>query len=618
MTEEIEPHVMRKFEILQKLGKGAYGIVWKAVDKKLKQVVALKKVFDAFHNATDAQRTFREVQFLQELNGHENIIRLLNVIKAHNHKDLYLVFDFMETDLHAVIRANILEEIHKQYIIYQILKALKYIHSGELIHRDLKPANVLLNDQCHVKLADFGLARSVANCEEEVVRTEYVATRWYRAPEILLGSTKYTKPVDMWSVGCMLGELIIGKAIFPGTSTLNQIEKIIELLGKPKAEDIESIESPLAWNILGSINTSKKKTFQGFFQGASESALDLLRKLLSFNPKKRPTAEEALCHKYVEQFANKAEETICDQAIKISLDDDKKLGIKEYRDALYNDIQARKKTQRRKWQQQYLAQLGISQQMIENSLPTESRTNLIQDPPASGPITNEPTPANASKKPVKGDAPTPHHVKTDSSQYSNKPLPAQTTSNVIKSEASAPAHQAQHSRHGSSGGVYTQYDQKALTANQNATNTSKEEGKTRESREAFPAKPTTAKPFQAMNHVRKTSGEPTGHSNYAKRASQNQNTLNAQPSIAKAPPAYTRANSNTGSSLGQVATGGGYKTIYQTSSGSQKPSSEQIGSSIPASQVYSQLKGNGLRPAGTNQKTGNNPIATKFTSIIKK
>ena len=162
--------------------------------------------------------------FLQELNGHENIIRLLNIIKAENNKDLYLVFDYMETDLHAVIRANILQEIHKQFVIYQLLKGLKYIHAGELIHRDLKPSNILLNSECHAKIADFGLARSVAFKEDEgsaPVLTEYVATRWYRAPEILLGSTKYTKAVDMWSVGCILGEMIIGKAIFPGTSTLN-------------------------------------------------------------------------------------------------------------------------------------------------------------------------------------------------------------------------------------------------------------------------------------------------------------------------------------------------------------------------------------------------------------
>jgi mitogen-activated protein kinase 15 len=148
MTEDIDRHVLRKYEIVSKLGRGAYGIVWKAIDKKTREVVALKKCFDAFQNATDAQRTFREIMFLQELNGHENIIRLLNVLKADNDKDIYLICDYMESDLHAVIRANILEEIHKQYIIYQLLKALKYMHSGQLLHRDIKPSNILLNSDC--------------------------------------------------------------------------------------------------------------------------------------------------------------------------------------------------------------------------------------------------------------------------------------------------------------------------------------------------------------------------------------------------------------------------------------------------------------------------------------
>jgi len=205
-----------------------------------------------------------------------------------------MVFDFMETDLHAVIRAGILEEIHKKYIIYQILKAIKYIHSGDLIHRDLKPSNILLNSECLVKLADFGLARSVAINENDgcdPILTEYVATRWYRAPEILLGSTKYTKAVDMWSIGCIIGEMIVGKAIFPGTSTLNQIERLLELTGKPKTEDVEALESQLSWNILSSINVTKRKSFHQLFVGASEECLDLIKKLLVFNPKSRYTIE---------------------------------------------------------------------------------------------------------------------------------------------------------------------------------------------------------------------------------------------------------------------------------------------------------------------------------------
>lgn len=368
MSEELEQHVLEKYEVSHKLGKGAYGIVWKATEKRTKQIVALKKVFDAFSNATDAQRTYREVLFLQQLSAHENIIRLRNVIKADNNKDLYLVFDFMETDVHHVIRAKILEEIHKQFIIYQLLKALKYVHSADLIHRDLKPSNILIDSECHVKVGDFGLARSV-NSEDDgnAKLTDYVATRWYRAPEILLGSTKYTKAVDMWSVGCILAELITGKPLFPGTSTLNQIERVLELIGRPRPEDIEAVESQHTNAIFNSIKVTKKKSFHSTFVGASEDALDLLKKLLTFNPSQRITAEEALKHKYVEQFASPEEEITCPHAIVIPMDDNTKFSIKDYREAIYADIVKKKKDQRQKLKEKYFAQLGIASNKPEQN-----------------------------------------------------------------------------------------------------------------------------------------------------------------------------------------------------------------------------------------------------------
>lgn len=185
----------------------------------------------------------------------------------------------MDTDLHAVIRANILEDIHKQYIIYQVLKSLKYMHSAQLLHRDLKPSNLLLNSECHIKVADFGLARSldVKDPDQTPLLTDYVATRWYRAPEILLGSNKYTKGVDMWSLGCILAELLLGKPVFPGTSTLNQIDRVLELIGRPSQEDIDAIDCPLAQTMLESIPPTKPKKFRDVFPNASDDALDLLK-----------------------------------------------------------------------------------------------------------------------------------------------------------------------------------------------------------------------------------------------------------------------------------------------------------------------------------------------------
>lgn len=134
---------------IKRLGKGAYGIVWKAIDKKTQQTVAVKKIFDAFRNETDAQRTFREIMFLRAFRNHENIIQLHSIHRAANHMDIYLSFEFMESDLHNVIkRGSILKDVHKRYVMYQLLNATKFIHSGNVIHRDLKPSNILIDSRC--------------------------------------------------------------------------------------------------------------------------------------------------------------------------------------------------------------------------------------------------------------------------------------------------------------------------------------------------------------------------------------------------------------------------------------------------------------------------------------
>ena len=288
MSEEIEKHVLDKYEILQKMGRGAYGIVWKSKDKATGRIVALKKVFDAFQNATDAQRTYREVMYLQQLKKHENIIKLYSIIQAKNHKDLYLVFEIMESDVHVVIRGRLLKSVHKQYIMYQLMKSLKYLHSADLIHRDLKPSNMLINSDCLMKLADFGLARSIAEENGEMpLVSDYIATRWYRAPEILFGSQKYSKSVDVWSSGCIFAEILLEKVLFPGKSSLNQIELIIELMGRPSENDLIKMNSDLAWTIMQNIKTRKKKSISKMFSSFPSDAVDLMRKLLAFNPEKR-------------------------------------------------------------------------------------------------------------------------------------------------------------------------------------------------------------------------------------------------------------------------------------------------------------------------------------------
>ncbi|KAF7457907.1 putative cell-cycle-assocaited protein kinase ERK7 [Cryptosporidium felis] len=405
MSDRVDRHVLRKYELVKKLGKGAYGIVWKSIDRRTGEVVAVKKIFDAFQNATDAQRTFREIMILTELSGHENIVNLLNVLRADNDRDVYLVFDFMETDLHAVIRANILEPVHKQYVIYQLTKVIKFLHSGGLLHRDMKPSNILLNAECHVKVADFGLSRSFVNTRrvtnaipskyeentvtldyEQPILTDYVATRWYRAPEILLGSTKYTKGIDMWSLGCILGEILCGKPIFPGSSTMNQLERIIGVIDFPSDEDIVAIQSPFAPTMMESLRekidtkcSDRKDIFSKWKNlllkinpnaDCNEQALDLLDRLLQFNPNKRISANEALNHPFVSIFHNPSDEPDCDHIITIPINDNVKQTIEDYRNRVYMEISRRKRGLISS-----KGQLVQQTNILKNSYTIENKTN---------------------------------------------------------------------------------------------------------------------------------------------------------------------------------------------------------------------------------------------------
>jgi mitogen-activated protein kinase 15 len=255
----------------------------------------------------------------------------------------------MEADLFNVIRANILQDCHKKFIIYQILKALKFIHSADIIHRDLKPSNIFINSNSHVKLGDFGLARTLEhNSKMKGIVTDYVATRWYRAPEMLLAGQRYGKPIDMWSVGCILYELLVGTPLLPGKSTKEMIKMMFEVTGFPDRKEYTQVQIEcgiqIEYDDLLQEKIKKKKTLvQNVEQFTHDKyAIDLLVKLLQFNPNKRLTAEQALEHPYVKDFHNKAEEIVCDHKIKIPLDDMTKYSQGEYRKKLYEVVLQRK------------------------------------------------------------------------------------------------------------------------------------------------------------------------------------------------------------------------------------------------------------------------------------
>ncbi|KAF3822821.1 hypothetical protein GH733_008195 [Mirounga leonina] len=337
---EVDHHVAQRYLLKRRLGKGAYGIVWKAVDRRTGEVVAIKKIFDAFRDKIDAQRTFREIMLLQELGDHPNIIRLLDVIRAENDRDIYLVFESMDTDLNAVIcKGRLLKDIHKRYIIYQLLRATKFIHSGRVIHRDQKPSNILLDSSCLVKLCDFGLARSLSGLpegSEGQALTDYVATRWYRAPEVLLSSSWYTPGVDMWSLGCILGEMLRGRPLFPGTSTLHQLELILETIPPPSKEDLLALGSSYSASILPCLGSRPRQTLDTLLPpDTPPEALDLLRGLLVFAPEKRLSAAQALQHPYVQRFHCPAREWTLDSAVHLPVLEGVQLSAPEYRSRVY-------------------------------------------------------------------------------------------------------------------------------------------------------------------------------------------------------------------------------------------------------------------------------------------
>lgn len=307
----------RKYRLIKPIGHGAYGVVCSAENVESKEKVAIKKITKAFRNLIETKRTLREVKLLRHF-SHSNIIGIRDIMRPESYEtydDLYIVTELMNTDLHQIIASTQeLTDEHAQYFIYQLLRGLRYIHSAHVIHRDLKPSNLLLNANCDLKICDFGLAR-VANPDEEDkgFLTEYVATRWYRAPEIMLSWKEYTKAIDMWSVGCILAEILGRKPLFPGDNYMHQLHLIIEILGTPTKEDTEYIASQKAKEYILNLPKKPKVVFKELLPNASAEAIDLLEKMLTFAPGKRIKVDEALAHPYLKSLHDPADEPIADK-----------------------------------------------------------------------------------------------------------------------------------------------------------------------------------------------------------------------------------------------------------------------------------------------------------------
>jgi len=295
------------FEILNAVGQGAYGLVVaaknKATPKGQPSLLAIKKIEKAFEHRIFAKRTLRELRILRLLH-HENIIGIQNLLLPKSREefdDIYVCMELMETDLASIIKSSQkLSYDHIKFFLYQILRGLKYIHSAGIVHRDLKPRNLLINSNCDLKICDFGLARAMHFKNTPKEMTSYVATRWYRPPELLLETKEYGPGIDMWSVGCILAEMIKRRPFLPGTDTTSQLELIFNMFGTPTEEDIAGVDQVKARQFLRFTRKKEGKNLEKVvFPGTDPMILDLIKKMLTFNPKKRITVEEALRHPYL-------------------------------------------------------------------------------------------------------------------------------------------------------------------------------------------------------------------------------------------------------------------------------------------------------------------------------
>ncbi|KFQ98639.1 Serine/threonine-protein kinase MAK [Opisthocomus hoazin] len=283
---------MNRYTIMKQLGDGTYGSVLMGKSNESGELVAIKRMKRKFYS-WDECMNLREVKSLKKLN-HANVIKLKEVIRENDH--LYFVFEYMKENLYQLMkdRNKLFPESVIRNMMYQILQGLAFIHKHGFFHRDMKPENLLCIGPELVKIADFGLARELRS---QPPYTDYVSTRWYRAPEVLLRSSVYSSPIDLWAVGSIMAELYTLRPLFPGTSEVDEIFKICQVLGTPKKSDW-----PEGYHLASAMNFRFPQcvpiSLKTLIPNASNEAIQLMSDMLNWNPKKRPTASQALKYPY--------------------------------------------------------------------------------------------------------------------------------------------------------------------------------------------------------------------------------------------------------------------------------------------------------------------------------
>ncbi|KAG6594199.1 CMGC/MAPK protein kinase [Phytophthora cinnamomi] len=384
------------------LGQGSYGQVVRCKHLPTGEIVAIKKIQNVFSDPIDAKRILRELCILRQLR-HPNIVQIREIIAPldmDHFQDLFVVFEYLPSDLEKLLHSpQFLTAEHLRWLLLDLLKALKYMHSAEIVHRDLKPANVLLNlSPVAIKICDFGLARGLSSSASTTGRkrkrlgdgstpdettlqgvgvhprtparriqrqlTEHVVTRWYRAPEIIFRDHDYSAAIDVWSVGCIFAELLSmqkssvpshyqREPLFPGVSCFplspgagqvalpqdsrDQLNTILDVLGTMEEEDIAEIADPDVQFYLRSLPPRPKRNLQEMYPGAEPEAIDLLTWMLKMNPRKRATLDEALSHKYLASIRSLEEEIVAPGTIQLEFDE-KKMNVAEIRQRMVSEI----------------------------------------------------------------------------------------------------------------------------------------------------------------------------------------------------------------------------------------------------------------------------------------
>ncbi|PKC12574.1 Pkinase-domain-containing protein [Rhizophagus irregularis] len=295
---------MDKYQKIEKLGEGTYGIVYKAQNRDSNEVVALKRIRLDNEEEGVPCTAIREISLLKELK-HPNIVRLYDVL--HTEKKLTLVFEYLDSDLKKFLDTygGDLDKDTIKQLMYQLLKGIAFCHEHRVLHRDLKPQNLLINKRGELKLADFGLARAfgipVRSYSHEVV------TLWYRAPDVLMGSRQYSTSIDVWSAGCIFAEMASGRPLFPGSSIKDQLLRIFTVLGTPTEETWPRVSQLPEYKSDFAIYN--RIPLESLLPKLDSSGIDLLSQLIEYQPEKRLSAEDALQHPYFEEIRKKEQST---------------------------------------------------------------------------------------------------------------------------------------------------------------------------------------------------------------------------------------------------------------------------------------------------------------------